>query len=255
MNNFVEQSSLFGTKPVITTCFNYIKPEEGKPALINFDEVETFFHEFGHALHGIFANQKYASLSGTNVPRDFVEFPSQFNEHFALEPEILKNYAIHYETKQSIPQSLVEKIKKASTFNQGYATTELVSSAILDMMWHSIEKTSTIKSVLDFEKQALTKNGFILNAVPPRYHTPYFAHIWGGGYSAGYYAYLWSETMDVDAWDYFKNNGGFTRENGDKYRKYILSVGNSVDLNKSYIQLTGRKPSVNALLEMKGLKK
>lgn len=255
MNNFVEQSSLFGTKPVITTCFNYIKPEEGKPALINFDEVETIFHEFGHALHGIFANQKYASLSGTNVPRDFVEFPSQFNEHFALEPEILKNYAIHYETKQSIPQSLVEKIKKASTFNQGYATTELVSSAILDMMWHSIEKTSTIKSVLDFEKQALTKNGFILNAVPPRYHTPYFAHIWGGGYSAGYYAYLWSETMDVDAWDYFKNNGGFTRENGDKYRKYILSVGNSVDLNKSYIQLTGRKSSVNALLEMKGLKK
>lgn len=255
MNNFVEQSTLLGQTPVVTNCYNYPKPAEGKPALITFDQVETIFHEFGHAIHGIFAKQKYASLSGTNVPRDFVEFPSQFHEHFALEDDILRNYALHYETKQPIPMSLVEKIKKASTFNQGYATTEVVSAAINDLEWHTISNKNQIKPVLEFEKQALASNGFTLKAVPPRYHAPFFAHIWGGGYSAGYYAYLWAETMDTDAWDYFKNNGGFTRENGDKYRKYVLSVGNSVDLNQTYKDLTGREPNAKALLKMRGFDK
>lgn len=252
MNNFVDQSTLLGQKPVVTNCYNYAKPAEGKPALISFDEVETIFHEFGHAIHGIFATQKYATLSGTNVPRDFVEFPSQFHEHFALEDDILQNYALHYETKQPIPKALVEKIKKASTFNQGYGTTEVVSAAILDMKWHTITDKSQIKSVLDFEKEVLKANGFTQNSVPPRYHSPYFAHIWGGGYSAGYYAYLWAETLDTDAWDYFKNNGGFTRENGDKYRKYVLSVGNSVDLNQAFRNITGRDPEIKPLLKLRG---
>lgn len=201
MSNFVEQSYLLGTKPVIVNCYNYQKPAEGKPSLISFDDVETIFHEFGHSIHGMFASQKYPSLSGTNVPRDFVEFPSQINEHWALDPVVLKNYAIHYETQQPIPQSLVDKIKKASTFNQGYMTTELVSAAALDMDWHSVTSETQLLPVLDFEKQSLAKHGFTLATVPPRYHTPYFAHIWGGGYSAGYYAYLWSETLDSDAWE------------------------------------------------------
>lgn len=252
MNNFVEQSYLFGRKPVIINCFNYQKPASGKPSLISFDDVETMFHEFGHSLHGMFANQQYSSLSGTNVPRDFVEFPSQINEHFALVPEILKNYALHYQTKQTIPQNLIDKIKKAETFNQGYMTTELVSAAINDMEWHTISNENDIKPISESEKYFLEKNGFTLAAVPPRYHAPYFAHIWGGGYSAGYYAYIWSETMDADAWEWIMQNGGITRENGNRFRKYILSVGNSVDLNKAYQDFAGRKPNINPLLRNRG---
>lgn len=252
MSNFVEQSHLLGTKPVIVNCFNYQKPAPGKPSLISYDDVTTMFHEFGHSIHGMFANQKYPSLSGTNVPRDFVEFPSQINEHWALDPKILKNYAIHYDTKQPIPQTLVDKIKKAATFNQGYMTTELVSAAALDMDWHSVTNEGQLIPVLDFEKQSLKNHGYTLSTVPPRYHTPYFAHIWGGGYSAGYYAYLWSETLDSDAWEWIKNNGGLTRENGDKFRKYILSVGNSVDLNQAYRDFTGRNPDIKPLLKNRG---
>lgn len=252
MNNFVEQSYLLGTKPVITNCYNYAKPANGKPSLISFDEVETIFHEFGHAIHGIFATQKYPSLSGTNVPRDFVEFPSQINEHFALVPEVLKNYAIHYETKQPIPQALVDKILKARTFNQGYATTELVSAAMTDMAWHTITSEQELKPTLEFEKSTLLSNGFTLQAVPPRYHTPYFAHIWGGGYSAGYYAYLWSEVMDLDAWEWIKQHGLLTRENGDRFRKYILSVGNSMDLNEAYRNFAERDPDIKPLLRSRG---
>ena len=252
MSNFVEQSYLMGTKPVIVNCFNYQKPAAGKASLISFDDVETMFHEFGHSIHGIFASQKYPSISGTATPRDFVEFPSQINEHFALESEILKNYAVHYETKQPIPQELVDKIKKADTFNQGYMTSELVSAAMNDMTWHTVTNENQLKPVLDFEKEALTKNGFILNSVPPRYHAPYFAHIWGGGYSAGYYAYIWSETMDSDAWEWIKANGGVKRENGDRFRKYILSVGNSVDLNQAYKDFTGRNPDIKPLLRNRG---
>jgi peptidyl-dipeptidase Dcp len=252
MSNFVEQSYLLGTKPVIVNCYNYQKPAPGKPSLISFDDVSTIFHEFGHSIHGMFASQKYPSLSGTNVPRDFVEFPSQINEHWALDPVVLKNYALHYETKQPIPQALVDKIKKASTFNQGYMTTELVSAAELDMDWHTVTNESELIPVLDFEKQSLAKHGFTLATVPPRYHTPYFAHIWGGGYSAGYYAYLWSETLDNDAWEWIKDNGGLTRENGDRFRKYILSVGNSVDLNQAFRDFTGHDPDIKPLLRNRG---
>lgn len=252
MSNFVEQSYLLGTKPVIVNCYNYQKPAAGKPSLISYDDVTTIFHEFGHSIHGMFASQKYPSLSGTNVPRDFVEFPSQINEHWALDPVVLKNYALHYETKQPIPQSLVDKIKKAATFNQGYMTTELVSAAALDMDWHSVTNESQLFPVLDFEKQSLNNHGFNLSTVPPRYHTPYFAHIWGGGYSAGYYAYLWSETLDSDAWEWIEKNGGLTRENGDRFRKFILSVGNSVDLNQAFRDFTGHDPDIKPLLRNRG---
>ncbi len=219
MSNFVEQSYLLGTKPVIVNCYNYQKPAPGKPSLISYDDVTTIFHEFGHSIHGMFASQKYPSLSGTNVPRDFVEFPSQINEHWALDPVVLKNYAIHYETKQPIPQALVDKIKKAATFNQGYMTTELVSAAALDMDWHSVTSEGQLLPILDFEKQSLKNHGFTLSTVPPRYHTPYFAHIWGGGYSAGYYAYLWSETLDSDAWEWIMKNGGLTRGKRRSFQK------------------------------------
>lgn len=252
MSNFVEQSHMMGTKPVIVNCYNYQKPAPGKASLISYDDVTTMFHEFGHSIHGIFADQKYTSLSGTNVPRDFVEFPSQINEHWALDPVVLKNYAIHYETKQPIPQALVDKIKRAATFNQGYMTTELVSAAILDMDWHTVTKDADFKPALDFEKASLLQHGFTLGTVPPRYHTPYFAHIWGGGYSAGYYAYIWSETLDADAWEWIRDNGGLTRENGDRFRKYILSVGNSVDLNKAFKDFTGRNPDIKPLLRNRG---
>ena len=252
MSNFVEQSHLNGTKPVIVNVFNYQKPAEGKPSLISYDDVSTMFHEFGHTLHGLFANQKYVSISGTNTPRDFVEFPSQINEFFALEPAVLKNYALHYQTKQPMPQSLVDKIKKAATFNQGYSTTELVSAATLDMNWHSVTEENQLKPTLEFEKNVLNKYGFTLEAVPPRYHTPYFAHIWGGGYSAGYYAYMWSDVLNAAAWDYISKNGGMTRQNGDRFRQYILSVGNSVDLNKAFKDFTGKDPDINPLLRNKG---
>lgn len=252
MSNYVEQSYLLGTKPVIVNCYNYQKPAAGKPSLISFDDVTTIFHEFGHSIHGIFASQKFPSLSGTNVPRDFVEFPSQINEHWALDPAVMKNYAIHYQTKQPIPQTLVNKIKKAATFNEGYATTELVSAAMLDMDWHTVTSEGQISPALDFEKNSLSKNGFTLATVPPRYHTPYFAHIWGGGYSAGYYAYIWSQTLDSDAWEWIMNNGGLTRKNGDRFRKYILSVGNSVDLNQAFRDFTGHDPDIKPLLRSRG---
>jgi len=255
MSNFVEQSYVNNTKPVIVNVFNYQKPAPGKPSLISYDDVSTMFHEFGHTLHGLFASQKYVSISGTDVPRDFVEFPSQINEFFALEPEVLKNYALHYETKQPMPSDLVEKIKKAATFNQGYATTELVSAASLDMAWHSVTNENQFKPALEFEKEVLQKFGFTLSQVPPRYHTPYFAHIWGGGYSAGYYAYMWSDMLNSAAWDWIKNNGGMTRENGDRFRKYILSVGNSVDLNQAFRDFTGKDPDITPLLKDKGFVK
>ncbi len=255
MSNFVEQSFTTNTKPVIVNVFNYQKPAPGKPSLISYDDVSTMFHEFGHTLHGLFANQKYITISGTSVPRDFVEFPSQINEFFALEPAVLKNYALHYETKQPMPNALVEKIKKAATFNQGYATTELVSAATLDMAWHSVTNQNQFKPTLEFEKDVLQKYGFTLPQVPPRYHTPYFAHIWGGGYSAGYYAYMWSDMLNSAAWDWIKNNGGMTRENGDRFRKYILSVGNSVDLNQAFRDFTGKDPEITPLLKDKGFVK
>lgn len=252
MSNYVEQSTLLDQKPVIVNVYNYQKPAAGRPSLISFDDVETMFHEFGHSIHGLVAGQKYTSLSGTNVPRDFVEFPSQINEHWALEPSVLKNYAIHFETKQPIPQELLDKMDKAAGFNQGYAVTELAAAAALDMAWHSITDESQIGDALSFEEKALKEVGLLVKEVPPRYHSPYFNHIWGGGYSAGYYAYIWSEILDQDAYQWFKDNGGMTRENGDRFREYILSIGNTKDLNQAFKDLTGRAADIKPLLRSKG---
>lgn len=252
MSSFVRQSHLLGQKPVIVNVFNYQKPAEGKPSLISYDDVSTMFHEFGHTLHGLFANQKYAAISGTATPRDFVEFPSQINEFFALEPEVLKNYALHYQTGEPMPQSLVDKIKNASTFNQGYSTTELVAAASIDMSWHSVKDESEFLPTLEFEKKALEKFGFTLSEVPPRYHSPYFAHVFSGGYSAGYYAYMWADVLNAAAWDYIKSNGGMTRANGDRFREYILSIGNSKDLNEAFREFTGKDPDITPLLRNKG---
>ena len=253
MNTFVNQTHYLKQKPVIVNVYNFSKPIDGNPSLISFEDVTTMFHEFGHTLHGLFANQQYESLSGTAVPRDFVEFPSQINEHAALDPTVLKNYAIHYKTKQAIPQELIDKIKKADTFNKGYVVTELLAAATLDMAWHNVEKESDFKPTLEFEKEALTKYGLLVNDVPTRYHSPYFAHIWGGGYSAGYYAYTWSKTLDFNAFDWMKANGGLTRENSERFRKYILSVGNSVDLNTAFKEFIGHDMEIEPYLRNAGL--
>jgi peptidyl-dipeptidase Dcp len=253
MSNFVDQSHYLKQKPVIANVYNFAKPVNGNPSLISFDDVTTMFHEFGHTLHGLFANQNYTSLSGTAVPRDFVEFPSQINEHAALDPEVLKNYAIHYKTKEVIPQELIDKIKKAETFNKGYDVTELLAASTLDMNWHSVENEVDFKPTLVFEDEALQKYGLLVNEVPTRYHTPYFAHIWSGGYSAGYYAYTWSKTLDYNVYDWMKANGGLTRKNSERFRKYILSVGNSVDLNEAFKQFIGHDMEIEPYLRNAGL--
>jgi peptidyl-dipeptidase Dcp len=253
MNNFVNQSHYLKQNPVIVNCFNFQKPAPGKPSLISFEDVTTMFHEFGHTLHGLFANQNYTSLSGTAVPRDYVEFPSQINEHAALDPTILKNYAVHYETKKLIPATLIEKIKKAETFNKGYIVTELLAAATLDLAWHSVENEADFKPTLEFENEVLKKYGLLLPEVPTRYHSPYFAHIWGGGYSAGYYAYTWSKTLDYNCFDWIQANGGMTRKNGERFRKYILSVGNSVDLNKAFKDFIGSEMKVEPYIKNAGL--
>lgn len=253
MSNFVSQSHYLKQKPVIVNVYNFAKPVGGNPSLISFDDVNTMFHEFGHTLHGLFANQQFVSLSGTSVPRDYVEFPSQINEHAALDPVVLKNYAIHYQTKQPIPQELIDKIKKAETFNKGYDVTEILAASTVDMAWHSVEKESDFKPTLVFEKEALEKYGLLVNEVPPRYHSPYFAHIFEGGYSAGYYAYTWSKTLDYNAFDWMQANGGMTRANCERFKKYILSVGNSVDLNKAFKDFIGHDMQIQPYLKNAGL--
>lgn len=254
MSNLVEQSHLFGTKPVIYNVGNYTKPANGQPALISFDDVITTFHEFGHALHGFFANQKYPTLSGTNVSRDFVEFPSQFHEHFATEPSVLKNYAKHYKTGETIPDALVAKMKKASNFNKGYTLTELLSAAALDLSWHTVDVNKSITSVDEFEKQALIDNKTNLPQVPPRYRSTYFSHIFGGGYAAGYFAYIWAEMLDHDAYQWTVENGGMTRKNGQILRDKVFSQGNSDDLNVIYKNFRGKNPSIEPMLKYHGLK-
>lgn len=254
MGSFVSQSKLMGTKPVIYNVCNYTKPANGAPALLSYDEVETLFHEFGHALHGFFANQQYKSLSGTAVARDFVELPSQFNENWALYPEVLKNYAIHYKTGEVIPQELIDKIKKAETFNQGYSFTEVLAAANLDLKWHTISADTTIDDVVTFEKQALEATKLFLNEVPPRYRSNYFAHIFGGGYAAGYYSYQWTEMLHHDAYNWFEENGGMTRANGQRFRDMILSRGNTLDYEKMYLNFRGKAPSIEPLLKARGLK-
>ena len=234
MDNFVQQSKLFNTKPVVYNVCNFSKPAEGQPALLSYDDVTTMFHEFGHALHGMFSNQEYPSISGTNVPRDFVEFPSQFNEHWALYPTILKNYALHYKTGEPIPQELVDKIKNSLTFNEGYDFTEIVEAADLDMSWHTLPASAPKQEVDSFEIESLKKDNLYIPQVPPRYRSSYFLHIWGNGYAAGYYAYIWAEMLDDDAFEWFEDNGGLTRKNGDRYRNMILSKGATEDYNKMY---------------------
>ncbi|HYG07568.1 MAG TPA: peptidyl-dipeptidase Dcp [Stenotrophomonas sp.] len=254
MSNFVDQDGLRGTKPVVYNVANFTKPAAGQPALLSFDDVTTMFHEFGHALHGMFSNSKYPSIGGTATSRDFVEFPSQFNEHWATDPKVFANYAKHYQTGETMPQALVDKIQKAKTFNQGYATTEYLSAALLDLGWHTLPADAPLQDVGKFEADTLKKFKVDLAEVPPRYRTTYFDHIWGGGYSAGYYAYFWSEVLDHDAFEWFKENGGLTRANGDTFRDKILSRGNTVDLATLYRDFRGKDPSVEPLLHNRGLK-
>lgn len=254
MDNMVNQSKLLGTKPVIYNVCNYTKPADGQPALISFDEVTTMFHEFGHALHGFFANQQYPSLSGTRVARDYVEFPSQFNEHWALYPSILKNYAKHYKTNVPIPEALVAKIKNAATFNQGYALTEVLSAADLDMQWHTIKPDAPQQDVDKFETEALKKTHLDLGYVPPRYRSSYFLHIWGNGYAASYYAYLWTEMLDADAYSWFEENGGLSRANGQRFRDMVLSRGNTEDYGVMFKAFRGHDPNIEPMLKNRGLK-
>jgi peptidyl-dipeptidase Dcp len=253
MGNMVNQSALLGTKPVIYNVCNFTKPAAGQPALISFSDVTTMFHEFGHGLHGLFASQHYPSLSGTNVARDFVEFPSQFNEHWALDPKILKNYAVHYKTGALMPQELVDKIKKAATFNQGYELTELLASAALDMQWHKITAGTDLQNADDFEQASLQQTGLALPQVPSRYRSSYFSHIWGSGYAAGYYAYLWTEMLDEDAYSWFEENGGLTRNNAQRFRDMILSRGNTEDYGKLFRDFRGHDPKIGPMQKKRGL--
>lgn len=253
MGNFVEQSELNETRPVIYNVCNYQKPATGKPALLLWDDVITLFHEFGHTLHGLFATQRYATLSGTNTPRDFVEFPSQINEHWASHPQVFARFARHVDTGEHMPQALRDKMQRASLFNKGYDMTELLSAALLDMRWHSLETNASSYSVDQFEQQALAAEDLDLQAVPPRYRSSYFAHIFGGGYAAGYYAYLWTQMLADDGYQWFVEQGGLTRENGQKFREAILSRGNSTDLGELYRQWSGRDPRMEPMLEHRGL--
>ncbi len=253
MDNLVGQSRLLGTKPVVFNVCNFTKPAAGQPALISWDDVTTMFHEFGHALHGMFSNVEYPTLSGTNVPRDFVEFPSQFNEHWASDPKVFAHFAKHYRTGAPMPAELVEKIRKTKTFDQGFATTEYLAAALLDMAWHTLPADAPRQDVDAFETKALKEFKIDTPLVPPRYRTSYFAHIWGGGYAAGYYAYLWSEVLDDDAFYWFREHGGMTRENGQRFRDMILSRGSTEDMAKMYRDFRGRDPSVEPLLEQRGL--
>ncbi|WP_147197526.1 peptidyl-dipeptidase Dcp [Pantoea sp. CCBC3-3-1] len=254
MSNFVDQSTLLGTRPVIYNVCNYSKPAAGQPALISWDDVITLFHEFGHTLHGLFAEQRYPSLSGTATPRDFVEFPSQCNEHWASDPQVFKNYARHYQTGEPMPAELHEKINQASKFNKGYDMTELLAAALLDMHWHSLQSGEKVTDVGSFEADALRQEKLDLDAVPPRYRSSYFQHIWGGGYAAGYYAYLWTQMLADDGFEWFREQGGLSRENGQIFREKILSRGNSEDLKKCYSDWRGRDPEIEAMLINRGLK-
>jgi peptidyl-dipeptidase Dcp len=253
MSNLVQQSYLRGTLPVIYNVANFTKPAPGQPALISFDDVTTMFHEFGHALHGLFAAQTYPTLEGTNVARDFVEFPSQFNENWALDPKVLPHYAVNYQTGQVIPQELVDKIKRSHTFNQGYENGEVLEAARLDLDWHSLPATAPQQDVDKFEAQALAASGYDTADVPPRYRSSYFLHIWSNGYSAGYYAYPWTRMLGQDAFNWFETHGGLTRANGQRFRDMVLSRGNTLDYADMYRAWAGHDPSINPYLEYYGL--
>ena len=252
-DTFVDGAGLLGTKPVAFNVGNFTKPAPGQPALLTWDNVTTMFHEFGHALHALLTTVEYPRLAGTNVPTDFVEFPSQFNENWALYPAVFAHYARHYQTGQPMPQPLVDKIKRAKTFNQGFATTEYVAAALLDMAWHTLPTGPLVANVDTFEAAALRRFHVDVPAVPPRYRSNYFAHIWGGGYSANYYAYMWAEVVDHDAFAWFNEHGGMTRANGQRLRDMILSRGGTGDMGTMYRAFRGRDPVVGPLLEARGL--
>lgn len=253
MDNMVGQSKLLGTKPVIYNVLNIPKPPPGQPTLLSFDEVTTMFHEFGHALNGFFADQEYPSLSGTNTARDFVEYPSQFNEHWALYPKVLKHYAVNYKTGKPMPKALLAKLMKARYFDSGYDMTELVAAAELDMQWHELPASAPEQNVDKFQRQALEKTGVYMAQVPPRYRSSYFAHIWGSGYAAGYYAYMWTQMLCDDSYQWFLDHGGLTRKNGQRYRDMILSRGNTEDLEKMFEDFYGSKPKIGPMLKYRGL--
>ena len=254
MNAYVSQSKLKGNLPVVGNHQNVVKPSEGEPTLLSFDEVITMFHEFGHALHGMFSNVNYPYFSGTSVPRDFVEYPSQVNEMWAVWPSVLKNYAVHYKTNEAMPKELLDKVLATQKFNQGFSTTEYLASSILDQSLHQLtpEQVPEADDLIAFEADALKTAGIAFEAVPPRYRSTYFSHIIGG-YSAGYYSYIWSEVLDADTVEWFKENGGLKRENGEHFRKTLLSRGGSQDALTIFKDFRGAEPNIQPLLERKGL--
>jgi peptidyl-dipeptidase Dcp len=255
MNSYVDQSDLMGYKPVVANHLNITKPVSAdEPVLMTFDEVTTMFHEFGHALHGMFSNVKYPEFSGTSVPRDFVEFPSQVNEMWSVWPQVLQNYAVHYQTGAAMPQELLDKVLETQKFNQGYTTTEYLAASLLDQSWHQLtpEEVPGADGLLDFEAKSLADAGVALDTVPPRYRSTYFSHI-VGGYSAGYYAYIWSEVLDADTVEWFKENGGLKRENGDRFRQMLLSRGGAEDAMTLFRNFRGADPDIQPLLERRGL--
>jgi peptidyl-dipeptidase Dcp len=253
MSEFVEQSKMLGTKPVVYNVENIPKPAPGQPTLLTFDNVSGIFHEFGHALNGFFSDEKYASLSGANTSRDFVEYPSQFNEHWAMYPAVLKHYAVNYKTGRAMPQELVDRIKRAATFGQSYSLGETLAADELDMAWHSLAAGAPKQDVDAFEAQAINVSHTGFAAIPPRYRSSYFSHIWASGYAAGYYAYMWSEMLDDDTYEWFLQHGGLTRANGQRFRDMILSRGYSEDLRTMFRRFYGRDPDVRPLLRYRGL--
>jgi peptidyl-dipeptidase Dcp len=253
MNAYVAQSHLLATPPVVANHQNIPKPPAGQPTLMTFTEVITMFHEFGHALHGMFSNVRYPRFSGTTVPRDFVEYPSQVNEMWAIWPDVLAHYALHHETGEPMPQALLEKVKAAEKFNQGFATTEYLAASLLDQGWHQQTASQIDQDVVAFEARVLKENGVALDTVPPRYRSTYFSHIFAGGYSAGYYSYLWSEVLDADSVEWFKENGGLKRRNGDHFRATLLSRGGARDAMELFRDFRGRDPRIEPLLERRGL--
>ena len=253
MNNLVDQNFLLGQLPVVCNNLNIPKPAAGQPTLLTYDEIVTLFHEFGHALHGLLSSVTYPRVSGTSVQRDFVEFPSQVNEMWILWPEVVSNYAKHHETGEQLPQELIDRLKSASTFNEGHATTSYLAAAILDLAWHSLEVGQDVTDVIAFESQAIKDYGLDYHAVPTRYRSTYFSHIFGGGYSAGYYGYIWSEVLDAESVDWFKENGGLTRNNGDHFRAELLSRGGSIDSMQMFKNFRGREATITPLLKRRGL--
>ncbi|MFM1937190.1 MAG: hypothetical protein RLZZ320_48 [Actinomycetota bacterium] len=253
MNSLVEQSHLLGQLPVVVNNMNIPKPPAGERTLLTYDETTTLFHEFGHALHGLLSNVTYPRFSGTSVQRDFVEFPSQVNEMWILWPEVLDNYARHYKTGERLPQQWVDKLNESTAFNEGHATTSYLAAAVLDLAWHSIAPDTEIEDVESFESQAIADYGLDFEPVPTRYRSSYFSHIFAGGYSAGYYGYIWSEVLDADTVEWFKDNGGLKRENGDHFRKQLLSRGGSIDSMQMFRNFRGRDADIQPLLRRRGL--